>query len=58
MSVSAETKAKTVIKTVSLPSDLVDGAEAVAKEDHRSFSSYVAKLIADDLKTKGTEQAA
>lgn len=34
---------------VSLPADLAAAAEAKAVAEHRSFSSYVRKLIAQDL---------
>jgi hypothetical protein len=45
-----ETKAKLVTKSVCIPQDLLTLAEDAAKADRRTFSSYVQKLIDDNIK--------
>jgi hypothetical protein len=39
-------------RTVSMHADLLEAAKIRAFEDHRTFSSYIAKLIADDWQTR------
>lgn len=45
----------TVKKTISLPADLLRKARSRAREDNRSFSSYVQHLLSLDIKNQRLE---
>jgi hypothetical protein len=47
------TTTKSLPVSVRLPPDVKSAAEAAAKEDTRSLSSYIEKLLTDHLKKKG-----
>lgn len=46
-------KANTVVKGFSLPDELYESAKRKAKTEDRNFSSYVRRVIKDDLVKAG-----
>ena len=45
--------AKTANLALRLPPEIKEALDAAAKADRRSISSYVEKVLADDLEAKG-----